>query len=157
MQFEFLILCLTIGSIFGSQDPKFDNALHPARIVEQQNQEQKEDFSASQNFLYYKQFDLKLKELQQLLMLLKLQSINQKSGFRIIFIYFFSGTTGNSQDRVASTTSTSTTSTTTSSMTEMKNEEQSKLRTYFFLFMYFFLKFSFKFFFPKFLFKFFLF
>ena len=83
MQFEFLILCLTIGSIFGSQDPKFDNALHPTRIVKQQNQEQKEDFSASQNFLYYKQFDLKLKELQQLLMLLKLQSINQKSGFRI--------------------------------------------------------------------------
>ena len=86
MQFKFLILCLTIGSIFGSEIPKFDNALHPARIiVKQQNQEQKEDFSASQNFLYYKQFDLKLKELQQLLTLLKLQSIHQKSGFYVIF------------------------------------------------------------------------
>ena len=116
MQLQYLLLCLslTFGFIFGSENTrvvhKFDNALHPARIVTEQNQDKK-DFLTSQNFLYYKQFDLKLKELQQLLTLLKLQSIHQKSG-------------SGSEDPIDSTTSTS--STTTSSMTEMKSEEQSK-------------------------------
>ena len=116
MQLQFLLLCLslTFGFIFGSENTRvvhFDNtALHPARIVTEQNQDKK-DFLASQNFLYYKQFDLKLKELQQLLTLLKLQSKHQKSG-------------SVSEDPIESTTSTS--STTTSSMTEMKSEEQSK-------------------------------
>ena len=117
MQLQYLLLCLslTFGFTFGSENirvvHKFDNtALHPARIVTEQNQDKK-DFLASQNFLYYKQFDLKLKELQQLLTLLKLQSIHQKSGY-------------GSEDPIDSTTSTS--STTTSSMTEMKSEEQSK-------------------------------
>ena len=70
MQLQFLLLCLslTFGSTFGSENTrvvhKFEsNALHPARIVQGQNQEKK-DFSASQNFLYYKQLDLKFKELQ---------------------------------------------------------------------------------------------
>ena len=116
MQLQSLLFCLSLrfGFIFGSENArvvhKFDNtALHPARIVTEQNQEKK-DWSASQNFLYYKQFDLKLKELQQLLTLLKLQSIHQKSG-------------SGSEDPIDSTTSTSTT---TSSLTEMKSEEQSK-------------------------------
>ena len=58
MQLQYLLLCLslTFGFIFGSENTrvvhKFDNtALHPARIVTEQNQE-KNDFSASQNFLY---------------------------------------------------------------------------------------------------------
>ena len=117
MQLQFLLFCLSLrfGFIFGSENArvvhKFDNtALHPARIVTEQNQDKK-DFLASQNFLYYKQFDLELRELQQLLTLLKLQSIHQKSG-------------SGSEDPIESTTSTS--STFTSSMTEMKSEEQSK-------------------------------
>ena len=71
---KYLIVCLSFVSFVYCQENvikhKFDNDFSPILI---HDKVQQEDLKM-QNFLYYKQFDLKLKELNQLLGLLKRQS-----------------------------------------------------------------------------------
>ena len=79
MRWQFLILMASILTwVFAEEDSrlvhKFDNTIHPAHPAKVVQKASPQDLSATQNYLYYKQFDLKFKELQQLLSLLKLES-----------------------------------------------------------------------------------